>query len=299
MVIGMDRDKLKGVFAPVVTPFEDDKIKFDWLEENLERLNETKLAGYLALGTNGEFKSLTESEKIQIVKLFVKLKGDKVLMVGTGCESTYETIEFTNRIADLGADFASVITPHYFASQMKDETLIAYYQEVAEHSSIPVLLYNIPKLTSNVSISSGAIKVLSLHPNIWGIKDSGGVSIFSFLSVVSDDFCVMAGSANYFLPSLMVGAVGGVISLANCFPQDCCELYTASLSEDFDKARKLHQRILQANSVVSGKHEVAGVKMAMNLAGYRGGIPRRPLQPLAEEQRQIMQRKLRELGFLK
>lgn len=297
----MDKDKnrLKGVFAPVVTPFEDDKIRFDWLEENLGKLGKTALSGYLALGTNGEFKSLTESEKIEIVKLFVRVKKDKVLMVGTGCESTKETIEFTNKAADLGADFASVITPHYFAKQMDDKALTGYYQEVAEKSPIPVLLYNIPKLASNVTISTKTVKVLSSHPNILGMKDSGGVSIFSYLAVVSGDFSILAGSSDYFLPSLMMGAMGGIVSLANSSPEICCELYKTVVSGELDRARKLHERILKANNLISGKYGVAGVKAAMDLAGYKGGGTRKPLLPLSEEQIQEMRVKLQEIGFLK
>lgn len=295
----MDKDRLKGVFAPVTTPFEDDRVRLDWLEENLNRMGATPLTGYLALGTNGEFKSLTDSEKTEIVKLFVRLKGGKVLMVGTGCESTRETIEFTNRVADLGADFASIVTPHYFAKQMDDRALTGFYQDVAEESKIPVLLYNIPKLAGGVAISLNAAKVLSSRPNILGMKDSGGASIFSYLTAVSGDFSVLAGSADYFLPSLMVGAVGGVISLANSFPEVCCQLYAAAISGDFQQARELHGIVLRANSTVSGKYGVAGVKAAMDMAGYRGGTPRKPLLPISEEQYQAMRSRLQELGFLK
>jgi 4-hydroxy-2-oxoglutarate aldolase len=297
--VEMSRERLRGVFAPVVTPFENDEIRFDWLEQNLARLAETPLAGYLALGTNGEFKSLTETENLQIVERFVRMKGDKVLMVGTGCESTRETIELTRRVAELGADFASIITPHYFASRMDDDALIGYYQEIADRSPVPVLLYNIPKLANGVTISARAAGVLASHPNIWGMKDSGGASVFAFLAALAGrEFSVLAGSANYYLPALFLGAEGGIISLANCFPEVCCQLHAEATSGSADNARRLHLRILQANRAVSGKYGVAGVKAAMQLAGYQGGDPRRPLQPLSDEIRQTMRSKLQELGLL-
>jgi len=294
----MERNSLKGVFAPVVTPFQDDELRLDWLEENLSRLVKTDLGGFLALGSNGEFKSLGDAEKLEIVKTFVKLKGEKALMVGTGCESTRETIDLTNRMADAGADFASILPPHYFASRMDEKRIISHYREVAENSRIPVLLYNIPRLASGVSISTGAARVLSSHPNIRGIKDSGGASVFSFLAVLPGDFCVLAGSAAYFLPAVLLGAAGGIISLANVFPEICCELYALGITGNPDAALELHGRILQANSAVSGKAGVAGVKAAMDLAGYRGGAPRRPLEPLAEEEREAMRTRLKELGLL-
>lgn len=295
----MSQNQLTGVFAPVSTPFENDRIRFDWLEENLKRYAATELSGYLALGTNGEFKSLTEKERIQIIELCGRLKGDKVLMVGTGCESTRETIEFSNRAADSGADFASILPPHYFASKMNDAALISFYNEVAERSKIPVLMYNIPKCTSNVAIKPAVVKAVSSGPNIAGVKDSGGASIFSFLVNAAAGFTVLAGSANYFFPALMAGAAGGVISLANSFPEFCCDLYTATISADLDKARKLHSLVIQANAAVSGKYGVAGVKASMDLAGYHGGDPRRPLLPISNEQRDGMRRELIEIGLLK
>ena len=295
----VNRDRLKGVFAPVVTPFQDDHLRLDWLEENLARLAQTPVAGYLALGTNGEFKSLTESEKLEVVKVFVRLKGDKLLMVGTGCESTRQTTELTQRVADLGADCASIITPHYFASQMDDAALIGFYQHVAHRSPIPVLPYNIPRLAAGVAISAQAACTLASHPNIWGMKDSGGVSLFAFLVALSGtQFAVLAGSAEYFLPGVLMGACGGVISLANCFPELCCRLYSETTSGNLDAARQLHAQIHQATRAVSGKHGVAGVKAAMDLAGYRGGDPRRPLRPLTDQQRETMRSKLQELKLL-
>jgi 4-hydroxy-2-oxoglutarate aldolase len=131
------------------------------------------------------------------------------------------------------------------------------------------------------------------------MKDSGGASLFSFLvASAGAEFSVLAGSANYFLPGLVLGSTGGVISLANCFPEICCQLYAEATSGSIDAARQLHNRILKANGVVSGKHGVAGVKAAMLLAGYHGGDPRRPLQALTDEERRTMRCGLEELGFL-
>ncbi|NIA08076.1 MAG: dihydrodipicolinate synthase family protein [Actinobacteria bacterium] len=291
-------DRLRGVFAPVATPFENGRIRFDWLEENLQRMGQSRLAGYLALGTNGEFRSLSDHESIEVIKVFVKTKGDKTLMVGTGRESTRETIVFTNKAAELGADFASIITPHYFASRMKDRELIGYFEEVADNSPIPILLYNIPKCAGGVTISAGALKHLSAHGNILGLKDSGGASIFTFLISAEQGFSVLAGSANYFLASLMLGAKGGIISLADAFPDICSALYEAAASGKLAEAHELNRKLILANSEVSGKHGVAGVKTAMDLAGFHGGEPRRPLLPIGAEQKNAMRLKLRELGFL-
>ena len=208
----MSVDRLQGVFAPVVTPFDGDAVNLDWLEGNLQRLSETA---------------------------------------------------------------------------------------VAEAARIPVLMYNIPKCTSGVALSRKVVQTLSEHGNIVGMKDSGGASIFGFLASASDSFAVLAGSANYFLPSLQLGAAGGVISLANCFPEPCCELYEAAIADEQEAAKRLHWRILEATAAGSGKHGVAGVKAAMDAAGYHGGAPRAPLTALRNDDRVALEAGLRELGFLK
>ena len=87
-----NKKKLLGVFAPVVTPFSSDELALDDLRSNLRKLNETELTGYLALGSNGEFRSLNDKEQIQVLEVFAEEKRDKVVMVGTGCESSSQTI---------------------------------------------------------------------------------------------------------------------------------------------------------------------------------------------------------------
>ena len=111
-----NKDKLSGVFAPVVTIFRNDDVCLDSLRENLQKLRQTKLAGYLALGSNGEYKSLCDEEQLRILEVFGEEKGDKVVMVGTGCESTKQTIEKSRVAAQMGFDYVSVLTPHYLGS---------------------------------------------------------------------------------------------------------------------------------------------------------------------------------------
>lgn len=295
-----DGNRLSGVFAPIPTPFEDERLRLDWLQENLQRWSRTDLAGYLALGTNGEFKSLSTEEKVEVARVCGREKGDKTLMVGTGCESAVETIELTNRIADVGCDYASILAPHYFASAMDDEAVIGFFREVADAAKIPVVLYNIPIRAAGLKISTAAAESLAEHPNIHGMKDSGGVSVFSFLATAAGpDFAVMAGMAHYFLPSLLLGATGGVISLANCFPEICCELYEETVSENLVKARELHRTVLLANQAVGGTYGPPGVKAAMEMVGYHGGPPRRPLKPMTEAKCRAMREELEKLGFLK
>lgn len=294
------KEKLSGVFAPIVTPFRNDELQLDDLRYNLQHLKNTDLSGYLALGSNGEFRSLTDEEQIKVLEVFAEEKGDKTVMVGTGCESTRETIQKSTIAADMGFPYVSVLTPGYFAKQMDGPTLTDYYQRVAEASPIPVLLYNAPGFTGGVQIPPKTVVDLSRHPNIVGMKDSSPAGPARFLSLLDpkEDFHVLAGSANFFYPSLHLGAAGGILSLANIFPELCCDLHRLFLENRSEEARKTHFQLARLNAAVSGTSGVAGVKAAMDLMGYRGGEPRHPLQSLNDEQRRILREKIQSEGFI-
>jgi len=296
-----NREKLSGVFAPVVTPFRKDELDLDALRFNLRKLGDTALTGYLALGSNGEFRSLSDSEQIQVLEVFAGEKGDKIVMAGTACESTRHTIEKSKIAADMGCDYVSVLTPSYFASRMDGPTLRAYYERIADSVPIPVLLYNAPGFTGGVRILLQTVFELSQHPNIAGMKDSSPTGPGRFLSRcdTSDDFHILAGSANFFYPSLHLGSPGGILSLANILPERCCELYRLFTEGRFDEARALHFRIARLNSAISGVSGVAGVKAAMNLVGFRGGEPRHPLIPLSNEAVDTIRERMREEDFIK
>ncbi len=259
----------------------------------------TALAGFLALGSNGEFMSLSEREQHQVMEVFAEEKGHKAVMVGTGCESTRQTLQKIRRAAELGFPFASVLTPHYFAKQMNDATLEDYYMRLAEGSPIPIVLYNAPEFTGGTTISPSCLQRLASHENIAGIKDSSKAGPGSFLSILDRtvSFAVMAGSADFFYPSLHLGAVGGVLSLGNYLPEACCRLHKLFKDGTFNEAQELHHRLVRVNRMVSGSYGVAGVKAAMDLMGYQGGSPRHPLRGLSDSDRAKIKAAIEKEGF--
>ncbi|MBN1974095.1 MAG: dihydrodipicolinate synthase family protein [Sedimentisphaerales bacterium] len=280
-----NRKKLSGIFAPVVTPFKNDKVELSYLRENLQKLGKTNLTGYLALGSNGEYKSLADREQIKILEVFAQTKGDKVVMVGTGCESTFQTIEKSKIVARMGFDFVSVLTPHYFAKKMDGAVLKDFYLQIADSVDIPVLLYNAPGFAGGVVIPPQTVSELSKHPNIAGMKDSAPTGPAKFLTMLdpNEDFSVLAGSADFFYTSLHLGATGGTLSIANAMPEICCELYQYFRKSDFEHAKEVHFRISRLNQAISGSWGVAGVKAAMDIRGFKGGSPRHPLKEITTE----------------
>lgn len=298
--MGQNKRKLSGVFAPVVTPFHSDELALDDLRFNLRKLNETNLAGYLALGSNGEFRSLSDKEQIRILEVFAEEKGNKVVLAGTGCESTKQTIEKSKLALEMGFDYVSILTPSYFAKQIDGATLQCYYERIADSIDIPVLLYNAPGFTGGMEIPLQVVLELSGHANIVGMKDSSPAGPAKLLACLNpaEDFNVLAGSANFFYPSLHLGTAGGVLSLANALPGPCCDIYRLFTQGKYDNAKELSFRLARLNQAISGPWGVAGVKAAMDITGFKGGQPRHPLQGLTDEARERVRRTIINEGFI-
>jgi 4-hydroxy-2-oxoglutarate aldolase len=289
--------RIEGVFAPITTPFEHEEVAYARLKANLEKYKKTPLSGFLVLGSNGENKTLTEQEKLKILEILIETKSpSQLIMAGTGYESTKQTIAFSKKAAELGADYVSLLTPSYFKKGLTDEAMIGYYTDVAEALSIPVLCYNAPGFTG-MTISPKVIEVISRHPNIAGMKDTSPASMAEYLEICDSSFDVLSGTINTFFIGLALGASGGVVSLANAYPDPCCELYRRFKSGDIDGARKLHHTLFHLNHALSGRLGVAGVKYAMDVAGYCGGPPRLPLLPLKDEDKRKIEQALSEAGL--
>ena len=283
--------KLMGVFAPITTPFDNSgEVAYEKLRENMNFYAKSPLKGYLALGSNGENKSLTNAEKEKVLETIIRNKGaEQVVMAGCIFESTKETIEFAKIAQDLGSDFITLLPPSYFKKQMTDPVLLKYFCDVADSLTTPCLVYNAPQFCGGTVLSVNLVKDLAKHPNIVGVKDSSTGNIENFLLAVRDTFNVMPGSANFFVNGLLMGAPGGVISLANVFPDITCKLYDLTVSKQYEEAFALNEKVLIMNKTVSGSGGVAAVKYAMDLAGLYGGNPRLSLLPLADNIRKNME----------
>ena len=222
-------ERLSGIFPPMATPFCDQKLDLDAVVYNIEKMNQTGVLGVMPLGSNGEFRAVNDEETVSIIKTNNKhLPPDKTLIAGAGRDSAYYTVEMVKRVADAGADYASIVTPHYFAEKMTDEALCRYYEYVADRSPIPLLLYCVPIYAGGVVISYAAVKHLAQHENIVGMKDTTKEDIAGYIAAGKDgaEFHVLAGTIKKFLGGLKLGAVGGVLSVAVYLPQLCAALHT-------------------------------------------------------------------------
>ncbi len=295
----MVKRQFEGVFAPIVTPFDEKgNISYEDLKENIEKLNPSNLRGYLVLGTNGEYKSLSETERMEVLETVISVAGeDKVVMAGTGHESTVQSITETKKAAAAGAHFASLLCPSFFAKRMTDQVLLKHFSLIADASPIPVLLYNNPSVAV-VTYSTQLVAEISVHPKVVGMKDSSKGNFASYLLAAAPGFILMAGSANFFLEALMMGGTGGVLSIANFAPDFCCRVYELWKEGRFEEARTAQYNLMALNQNISGKNGVAGVKAAMNLAGFAGGLPRLPLLPVSASEEKMIREALIESGLI-
>src|SRR5208282_5544926 len=282
---------LSGVFPALTTPFSaDESVSVEDIKHNITRYNSTGLAGYVAIGSTGESVLLSRRE-VDTVLVAVKeaaAPGMK-LIAGTGAESTAETIDRTKRAAELGYHVALVKTPYYYKPMYKPEAFIAHYRRVADASPIPVLLYSVPQFTG-VALEALEVGVLSQHPNIMGIKESSGnvQRAAEMLAAAPSSFQVLVGSASMMFPSTVLGAVGAILALASALPELCVAVFEAARNGDLEKARELQSLLQEASRLFVSQGGIPGVKYAMDLAGYRGGLPRLPLLPLQEDQKQFI-----------
>ena len=281
---------LAGIYPPIVTPFLKEDVAHHYLAENVEKLSKSGIKGLVVLGSNGENVYLSEEEKIDVVKTTIQSASKNMLIiVGSGCESTRETIYLTNRMAKIGAHAALIVTPFYYGSKMNDEALIKYYSTVADQVEIPILLYNVPKFTG-INLSVEALSALSNHPNIIGIKDSSGNvnQLGQYLNQVNPDFNVLVGTAGALFGALTLGCKGGILALANILPKKCVEIFQLVQDGKIKEARELQLRMIPVNHAITAKYGISGLKYAMNLLGYKGGEVRSPLLATKyEEQEKI------------
>jgi 4-hydroxy-2-oxoglutarate aldolase len=276
---------LGGVFAPVPTPFDDrDRVDEDKLHRAFLRWVESPLAGFVVLGTNGEAALMTDDECDRVIAVARQaVPRGRALIAGTGRESTRGAIEASKRAAALGADLVLVRTPGFFKAQMSEDAFVRHYTAVADASTVPLLLYNFTAVTG-VTLPVAAVSKLAEHPNIIGMKESGGdpTRISELVTCAPARFSVMAGSATTFYAALSAGATGGIMALGSILPDACSRLFTDFRQGRHDEARALQAQIAPLSRLVGSTFGVAGLKAASKLVGIDVGRPRPPLAPLPE-----------------
>lgn len=280
---------IAGIYPPVPTFFaEDESLDLATQREHYTRLHDHGITNVVVLGSNGEAVHVDDDERRVLIGLARETLGSEAqVLAGTGAQSTRMTISLCNLAASAGADVALVLPPHHYRSQMTGMALRSHYLAVADASPLPVLIYNMPANAAGVDLDAETIITLSTHPNIIGLKDSSG-NVAKLAEVVAgarEGFAVLAGSAGFLLPGMVVGARGAIAALANIAPVECLQLVELFRSGKLDEARTLQARLIPVNTAVTSGYGIAGLKAALQFVAHYGGAPRRPLPPLGESER--------------
>jgi len=292
--------KLSGIFPALVTPFQKGKLSLPGIKSNIKKLNRFDFTGYVVLGSTGEGILMNEQEGLKAIETVrAAASPGKIVIAGTGSESSTGTIDFSNKAARAGADYSLVVTPFYYKAQMTAAALEAYYREVADKSKIPIILYTVPKFTG-LELPLQAITAMGAHQNVIGLKDSSGnmSAISETLKACPPEFSLFQGHGSLLFSALLLGAKGGILALSNMAPGETVEIYKLFRAGDYEKARDLQLKLLPVNQKIVGGFGVPGIKCAAEMLGYAAGEPRPPLRPVSREAGDSIRKILKEGGLL-
>jgi dihydrodipicolinate synthase/N-acetylneuraminate lyase len=291
----MPLDWLRGVFPPVPTAFAADGSLSAPLPEYYAHLQKAGVDGIVALGSNGEAQHCSDAERLDWLRAVRKvLPRGLRLIAGAGGQSTRHTIELSRAAADAGAEAVLCITPHYFRREFSRDSIRAHYAMVADHSPVPVIVYNLPSHTGFDLPPDWLSGLAEDHVNLVGIKESSGDlgRVPVLRRHMGEGFRILTGRGEQLAETMEAGADGTIAALANLAPAACAQVYGAAHRKDWDQARSLERRIVPLGEALTSRYGIRGVKAGLALEGFDHGPPRAPLAPLDEgavhEMRQLL-----------
>ncbi len=287
---------LEGSIVALSTPFTDNGINFSTMERLIHLHNGSGTSGILLLGTTGESPTINEDERSEIIR-FTKERIKCSLIVGTGTNSTYKTIEMTKEAEDLGADYALVITPYY--NKPTQSGLKRHFEKLARAVNIPIIIYNVPTRTG-VNILPETVNYLSMFDNIVGIKEASGNlrQITEIISSTEKDFSLLSGDDMLTLPIISVGGRGVISVTANIVPEDVSKMVNYALNNELKAAKVLNEKLYYLSRTLFIETNPIPVKTALKMLGYNMGELRSPLSEMGSENRKKLKEALINYGLL-
>ena len=272
-----------GAFTALVTPFKNGEVDVEALESLVEFQIEGGIDGLVPCGTTGESPTLSEEEDRLVIETVVRVTAGRVPVVaGTGSNNTASAIKYTKMAEEVGADGSLQVAPYY--NKPTQEGLFRHYAAIAENTSLPLVLYNIPGRT-NVTIAPETIAQLAEIPNIVGIKESTlSMNMVSDIRrLCGEEFDILSGDDPMTLPLLALGGTGVVSVASNIAPGAVSDMVAAMNSGDLARGRELHYRLLPLIRALSVETNPIPIKAAASLLGLCSDELRLPLVPMSGE----------------
>lgn len=283
---------ITGVLGPVTTPFTpSETLDLEGFAANLRSHLAHGLSGIVVCGSTGEAALLDEHERGALLSAAREVvPKDRLLLMGTGAESTKQCVARCRDAAARGANAVLVVAPHYYGAQMTTDALRAHYERVADECPVPVVLYNIPKYM-HFRLTPELVADLSMHENIIGIKDSSGELplLEGYLESQGRGFTVLTGNGGQLLPALERGARGGIVAVSLFAAGLSVDVYEGFRAGDLARATVAQDRLKPMASEIVAGLGVPGVKAALDAVGLTGGPVRQPLLPLSRTQQQAVE----------
>ena len=289
---------LKGAITATITPFKNGKINYSKMEELIEFQINNNIDGIVVCGTTGESSTLTDQEKKKLIKFTVDKVNNRIpVIAGTGSNDTKKSVYLSKYAEDVGADYLLLVSPYY--NKTSKQGIIKHYEYIADNTSIPSIIYNVPGRTG-LNIDADTTIELSEHSNIIGIKEASGniPQAIKIINEAADDFLVFSGNDDIIVPMLSIGSHGVISVLSNILPKethDICYYYEKGETE---KAKSLHLHLSDLISKLFIEVNPIPVKEAMNLLGFDVGNPRLPLVNMSKKNIDLLYLSLKDIfGF--
>ncbi|GGC99284.1 4-hydroxy-tetrahydrodipicolinate synthase [Thalassobacillus devorans] len=281
------------VLTAMVTPFDQNgEIDFNATRTLVNYLISNGSDGLVVAGTTGESPTLTDSEKLELFRFVAQVaEGRAAVIAGTGSNNTRASIELTKQAEQTGVDAVMLTTPYY--NKPSQEGLYQHYKAVAEATSLPVMLYNIPG-RSAAKIAPETIIRLSEIENIVSVKEASGDldAMTEIITKTGDDFTLYSGDDGLTLPVLAIGGTGVVSVSAHILGNEMQEMVNCYNYGDVKRAAIIHQEILPVMKAMFAQPSPSPVKAALNLMGIHVGDVRLPMVPLTTEEINTLQQNL-------
>ncbi len=292
-------EKIGRLITAMATPFDKNgAVDLKRVEELVEHLIKNGSDGIVVHGTTGESPTLTHEEEYELYKTVKKaVNGRASVIAGTGSNSTETTIKSTKRAQEIGCDAALLVVPYY--NKPSQEGLYRHFKAVADNSSIPLILYNIPGRTG-INMAPETIAKLSQIKNFIGVKDAAGdVNQTSTIRMLcKDDFIIWSGDDSLTLPMMSVGGYGVISVASHVVGKDIKAMVEAFASGNTKKAQELHIKLMPIFKVLFITSNPSPLKYALSLMGMDCGVPRLPLVEPMEKEKELISKVMKELKII-
>ena len=284
----MKKTIFEGCGTAIVTPFTKDGINFEEFKKLIEFQIKNGVDAIIVCGTTGESATMTTEEKKEMIKFAIDVVSRRTkVIVGTGSNNTKTSIQMSKYAEEVGADGILVVTPYY--NKTTQQGLIAHYTEIAKSVKLPVIMYSVPGRTG-VNILPETCKELSKIENIVAIKEaSGDISqVAQIASLCGDDLDIYSGNDDQIIPVLSLGGKGVISVLSNLMPKYTHDMIKNYFEGNVKQATKMQLDVIDLIDTLFVEVNPIPVKYALNLMGFKFGVPRLPLIELSNKNKEVM-----------